>query len=233
MIFVLKERVLAGRKKGRELDPRAFDAAEWAAFAGPGGSDEQEWKSWLSSGAVHVVPSKEARRIPEDRIFARPARFVRTNKAKDPGHLVAKSRIVFPGDVDVDAGKLPEDGGFRTDSPTSPQVAFHLLCSEAVQRHWKLTTFDVKTAFLSGEQQEREIYVRPPKDGLPGVPADALLQPLKGVFGLKEAPRLWYLAARKKCEEAGFEELRTAKSTFVIRNPDGSLAGILVLHVDD
>ena len=39
MIYVLKERVMAGRKKGRELDPRQFDAAEWAAFAGPGGSD--------------------------------------------------------------------------------------------------------------------------------------------------------------------------------------------------
>ena len=115
MIFVLKERVLAGRKKGRELNPRAFDATEWAAFAGPGGSDEQEWKAWLASGSVRVIPAKEARQIPADRIFARPARFVRTNKAKDPSHLIAKSRIVFPGDVDVDSGKLPEDGGFRAE----------------------------------------------------------------------------------------------------------------------
>jgi hypothetical protein len=53
------------------------------------------------------------------------------------------------------------------------------------------------------------------------------------VFGLKEAPRLWYLAARKRCQEAGFEELHTAKSTFVVRNSDGTPAGMLVLHVDD
>ena len=46
MIYVVKERVMAGRKKGRELDPRQFDATGWAAFAGPGGSDEAEWKSW-------------------------------------------------------------------------------------------------------------------------------------------------------------------------------------------
>ena len=90
------------------------------------GSDAAEWKAWLDSGAVRVVPPKEAAQIPEDRIFARPARFVRTNKAKNPDELVAKSRTVFPGDVDVDAGKLPEEGGFRTDSPTAPQVAFHL-----------------------------------------------------------------------------------------------------------
>ena len=68
-----------------------------------------------------------------------------------------KSRIVFPGDVDVDSGKMPEDGGFRTDSPTVPQVAFHLLCSEAAQRGWNLGSFGVKTAFLSGEAQSREI----------------------------------------------------------------------------
>jgi hypothetical protein len=30
MIFVLRERILAGRKKGRELDPRHFDRKEWA-----------------------------------------------------------------------------------------------------------------------------------------------------------------------------------------------------------
>jgi len=183
VILVLKERILAGRKKGRELDPRHFDATEWAAFAGPEGSDAAEWKAWLSSGAVKVIPPKEAAEISEDRIFARPARFVRTNKHKDNTELIPKSRIVLPGDVDVDAGKLPEDGGFRTDSPTAPQVAFHLLCSEAVQRQWRLASFDVKTAFLSGEAQEREIYVRPPREGLPGVKPGSLLQPLKGVFG--------------------------------------------------
>jgi hypothetical protein len=225
MVFVLRERVLAGRKKGRELDPRHFDEKEWAAFAGPGGSDEAEWTSRLASGAVRVIPPQEARSISEDRIFARPARYVRTNKDKDPTTLTPKSRVVFPGDVDVDSGKLPEDGGSRTDSHTAPQVAFHLLCSEAAQRGWKLGSFDVKTAFPSWESQSREI---PPKDGLPGVAPGSLLQPLKGVFGLKEAPHLWYLAARERCQEAGLEELHTAKSTFVVRNSDGTPAGMLV-----
>ena len=234
LVYVLKERLLGGRKKGRELDPRHFSPEEWAAFSGPTGSDAKEWLAWLESGAVRVVSPEDAKHVPADRIFGRPARFVRTNKTKNPSDLEPKSRIVFPGDVDVDAGKLPEDGGFRTDSPTSPQVAFHVLCSEAAIRGWRLATFDVKTAFLSGDTQEREIYVRPPRDGLPGVPAGSLLQPLKGVFGLKEAPRLWYLAARRKCQSAGFDELKTAKSTFVVRDPDtGEPVGMLVLHVDD
>ena len=120
LVYVLKERLLGGRKKGRELDPRHFSPEEWAAFSGPTGSDAKEWLAWLESGAVRVVSPEDAKHVPADRIFGRPARFVRTNKTKDPSDLEAKSRIVFPGDVNVDAGKLPEDGGFRTDSPTSP-----------------------------------------------------------------------------------------------------------------
>ena len=133
MIYVLKERVMSGRKKGRELDPRQFDSEEWAAFAGPGGSDEAEWKSWLSSGAVRVIPPKEAAKISEDRVFARPARYVRTNKAKDPTTLMPKSRIVFPGDVDVDSGnqagrsggRRPASSPRRLPPPSSPHHSHH------------------------------------------------------------------------------------------------------------
>ena len=56
---------------------------------------------------------------------------------------------------------------------------------------------------------------------------------MKDVYGLKEAPRLWYLRARQLITQCGWEELRTAKATFVVRNPEGSLAGMMVLHFDD
>lgn len=52
-------------------------------------------------------------------------------------------------------------------------------------------TLDCKTVFLTGKQHDRDIYVRPPSDGLPGVPPGALLKLVKGAYGLREAPRLW------------------------------------------
>eukprot|EP00959_Pyramimonas_sp_CCMP1952_P264881 5538535-Pyramimonas_sp.AAC.1 len=63
---------------------------------------------------------------------------------------------------------------------------------------WTFECFDVATAFLSGLELERELYVRAPKDGFPAVdgagwPAVrpyALLRLLKGACGLTEAPRL-------------------------------------------
>ena len=64
------------------------------------------------------------------------------------------------------------------------------MISRAVRRQWRLKTFDVKTAFLSGKDSDRALYFRPPKEGLPGVEEGSLIKIIKGVYGLKEAPRL-------------------------------------------
>lgn len=42
---------------------------------------------------------------------------------------------------------------------------------------------------------------------------------VKSAYGLSEAPRLWYLRAKKLLLEAGFEELSMARATFVKREP--------------
>ena len=133
------------QRKGKELDPRHFNEQEMKAFSI---SDAKEWQSFLDTGAVVVIPPAVAKTIPPERLFKRAARFVRTNKNKDPlSDLIAKSRLVVPGDVDPDGDVAVEEGGFRTDAPTAPQLAFHLLRSNAVRRKWWLKTFDVKTAF--------------------------------------------------------------------------------------
>jgi hypothetical protein len=64
------------------------------------------------------------------------------------------------------------------------------------------------------------------------VPPLRLLAVLKGAYGLSEAPRLWYLEARRRLLELGFQELRLARSTFTLREDD-KLVGMLTLHVDD
>ena len=68
------------QRKGRELDPRYFNASEQEAF---NKSDKKEWQSFLDTGAVVVVPPEEAKAIPKGRIFSRPMRYVRTDKNKE------------------------------------------------------------------------------------------------------------------------------------------------------
>ena len=90
------------QRKGRELDPRHFDQVEKHKFSD---SDAKEWQSFLDTGAVKVIPPGQARKVPSDRIFKRPARVVRTDKNQTEGELTAKSRMVLLGDVDPDGEK--------------------------------------------------------------------------------------------------------------------------------
>lgn len=78
------------------------------------------------------------------------------------------------------------------------------------------------------------MYVRPPADGLPGAPFGSLLKLVKAAYGLREAPRVWYLRAKEARFTVGLEERQTAKACIVLREPTTrKKLGMLVLHVDD
>ena len=102
--------------KGKELDPRHFNAEEQKAF------DEADKKNWvyhIKLGAVRVIPPEQATGIPRDRVLPLPARFVRTNKSKGPNQLEARSRLVIRPHGDPDADRPLADGGFRVDAPVA------------------------------------------------------------------------------------------------------------------
>ena len=63
---------------------------------------------------------------------------------------------------------------------------------------------------------------------------DSLLKVNCGVYGLREAPRLWFTKADRDLTSEGWEELRTARSTYVLRDPrTNELCGMFCLYVDD
>ena len=55
------------------------------------------------------------------------------------------------------------------------------------------------------------------------------------MYGLREAPRLWYLKANRLLIEAGWEELKTARSCYILRDKQdkNKTIGMLLLYVDD
>lgn len=229
--FLVSEVMMQKLKaSGKELDPKFFDELERKAFDA---SDKNEWKQWLQNQVVQRVPPAEAARIPKWEIFRSPLRWVRTNKSGNlmlP--LVAKSRLVIPGHLD------PQLGSFRSDSPTVALQSVRIAKALAQHRGWECDSFDVTTAFLSGEKTSRNIHVRAPEGGLPAVEshpavqAGELLRVLKSAYGLTEAPRLWYLKAVKEIEATPLKEMPMARSTFVASS-NGTSWAILCLHVDD
>ena len=220
------------KQSGKELDPKAFGPEEWKQFQM---SDTREWEQWIDNGVMRRVSKKEEKEIPKSKIFRSPLRMVRTNKTGGlllP--LVAKSRLVVPGHLD------PGLGLFRTDAPTVSLMATRLAKAVAAGRGWNGWSFDITTAFLSGDHTDREIYVRAPPEGLPPARGQSavepleLLQILKSAYGLTEAPRLWYLRANRNIQQTPLKELAASRATYVAADEKTGVSwAILCLHVDD
>ena len=229
-ILVLQLKPTFKSKKGRELDPKLFSDDERAAFRQ---ADIKQWQKHLNLDAVEIIQPDEAARIMKSKpqcVLPVPARFVRTNLSEEPGELEARSRLVLPGHF---LRKGIEQGEARTDSPTFGLVAMNILLAIAAHFQWDLGSFDVESAFLTGRLMEREVYFRPPPEGLPGLPPGCLIRAKKGLFGVPEAPRLWYLEILEKAKKVRFEQVPGAPCLMVLRDLDGITVGLLCLHVDD
>ena len=82
-----------------------------------------------------------------------------------------------------------------------------IVLSLAARFSWQICSFDVEAAFLTGRAMARDVYFRPPLGGLSGLPCGCLLRALKGLFGIPEAPRLWYLEFVEKAKKAGAQQI--------------------------
>ena len=107
---------LALKPNQKELNSKYFDPKERRRFAE---SDLAEWRQWIINQAVDLVPAAEEAKVPKGKIISAPMRYVRTNRSKDvkASALEAKSRLIIPGHTD------PELGLYRTDAPTTTQLA--------------------------------------------------------------------------------------------------------------
>ena len=76
--------LLRMKENGKELDPKSFDDQEWKHFRE---ADQKEWLSWVKNKVVRIVPHHEAQRVPAQKIFRVPLRWVRTNKNKELDYL--------------------------------------------------------------------------------------------------------------------------------------------------
>ncbi len=189
-----------------------------------------EWKQWIDKGVVTIVSFRVALQLDRSRIL--PTRFVLTNKDKTGDTIIAKARLVVGGHRDPDLSHL------RTDAPTADGIAISIILMLAASFKWELQSGDITTAFLSGVEDHRDIYIKPPKEGLPGIREGQVLRLNKGAYGLANAPRLWWRRIRSILESVGMTELKLLPCTFAKwhRDKNGNkikLSGILALHVDD
>ena len=211
---------------------------------------KEGWAVWLRNEAVEPLSEEESLKIRQAlkvknesyKILA--PRFVYTDKndglrtsARDLP-VKASARLVVPGFRDITAYEI------RKDAPTASRISQHLVMIYASSKFaagWRLWSADVKSAFLKGDPYmsgEREIYVqdvRRSDPSEPGVPLEngRLAKVRKGVFGLADAPRMWWLRLDRALSERGWQRGMMDGACWYLRGAQRELRGIIISHVDD
>ena len=187
---------------------------------------QKEWNSWIENKVISLC---KARGIPYERIIR--ARWVLTwKKSSDPDikEKTPKARLVLVGWQDPELGKV------ATDSPTLRKESKSIVLSICASKRWKLWGADIKTAFLSGDAQCRDIFFRPPAEikKWMQLSEEDLFRLEKAAYGLAEAPRQWYLRLTRELKETGLVQSQLDPCLFVLREK-GKLEGVCGIHVDD
>ena len=194
----------------------------------------KEWGTWVKYEAVKAL-DKHASAEVEQRFPSRilPTRVCYRNKnAASPWlPLKPKARIVCRGDKDPDLLEL------RRDAPTLTRAGLMCVLQIACSMvDWFIFNADITGAFLQGDQslasRAEALYLRQPREGLPGLVAGQLLLVVRGIFGLANSPRLFWRFLRDTLIKIGFVQSVLDKALFMYYEA-GKLILVLGAHVDD
>jgi len=90
-------------------------------------------------------------------------------------------------------------------------------------------SIDISAAFLQGKEIDRVVLIRPPPEyKKPGV----IWKLKKGLYGLKEASRLWYEELSDDLEKHGGVKITGDPGCFLFHH-NGEFVAFVLLHVDD
>ena len=194
---------------------------------------QAEVQNWLKTGTV----SKIARdKIPKEQILK--CRWILTwkpldqeDQKKTKSTHKAKARLVILGYLDPNIDQLPRD------SPTLGRHSKMLMLQLIASMNWTLQSFDIKAAFLQGKPQtDRVLGIEPTIELIQALQmrTDEVCKLEKGVYGLIDAPYMWYKAILEELTRLGFTQSPFDPCVFILREEStGKPEGILGLHVDD
>ena len=140
----------------------------------------------------------------------------------------AKARLCVLGFQDPDLTEVSRD------SPAVSAASEALIMQWVASRKYRLISGEIKTAFLSGHEDVRNIFISPPDDvrQMLNVDHETVLRLRKAVYGSVDAPRKWWDGLKKSLIQHGFTSCALDPCAFVLRK-SGKIHGVLGVHVDD
>ena len=207
----------------------------------------KQWNEHVDFGAVRALSLAESdqvrKTVSSDRILRSRFAYKDKNYAKrkcDPSvPPKPKARLCIAGHMDPDLGNKD----MAVDAPTAGRHSILLALQVALCRSWKVSTGDIKAAFLNGVPAPRKLYFSQPRGGMPTLEQGQIIEVVKGVFGLSTSPKLWWMKLSK--EILDIKIAVQEDKLHVIQNPvdpcvfqfldqgDQRVRGLLLTHVDD
>lgn len=195
----------------------------------------KEWDVWQKYQAVKVLDLEASRWVVENidssRILDGRVCYRNKNAAFPWLPVKHKARIVCRGDNDPDLTVL------RRDAPTLTRLAMMLILQIAASMPgWFMFNSDITGAFLQGDQalssRKESLYLRQPREGLPGLAKGQIMLVVRGIFGLANSPRLFWRHLRDTLLRIGFRQSTLDRALFCYYK-DQRLILVLGAHVDD
>ncbi|KAJ1700873.1 hypothetical protein LUZ63_000652 [Rhynchospora breviuscula] len=135
-----------------------------------------------------------------------------------------KARLVALGNRQVEGIDYTE-----TFSPVAKMGTIRTVLAVAVAKGWELHQMDVHNAFLHGELHE-EVYMRLPPGFASSLPGK-VCRLKKSLYGLRQAPRMWFSKLTTALLKYGFTQSRADYSLFVCAKGNTFLT--VLVYVDD
>jgi hypothetical protein len=199
-----------------EKDPKTLREAQSSIY----------WTYWLAA-IYEELEALKAKGVYEEIDELPPNRKAVESKwvlhiKRDRDGLISrfKARLVAKGFT-----QIPGQDFNYTFAPVARWESIRSLLALAAERGMALRQIDVKTAFLNGPLDE-EIYMRKPS-----IVGSGYWRLRRGLYGLKQAGRQWYLELNSKLEAIGFK--RTESDWSMYRRIQGSEHSIIATSVDD
>ena len=132
------------------------------------------------------------------------------------------------GFQDPDLTEVPRD------SPTLSAASEAMIMQWVASHKYPLISGDIKTAFLSGDEDIRNIFISPPDDvrQMLNLDHETVLRLRKAVNGLVNAPKKWWDRLKTSLIKHGFTSCALDPCAFALRKI-GKIHGVLGVHVDD
>jgi hypothetical protein len=192
------------------------------------GKDRKYWQNSMDDEMESIVSNEtwELVKLPKGRKAIGLKWVYKRKRGVDGQFNRFKSRLVVKGYCQKQGVDYDE-----TWSPVANYSSVRMLLAIAASKDLDILQYDVKTAFLHGEIDVDDIYVKQPEGYVVKGKEHWVYRLKKSLYGLKQAPRIFNKSIHKVFVNSGFKQSKRDPCVYIKTLNDETT--MLIIFVDD